>query len=114
MLSPIDLAAVSAARPEIATLRFMAESVHRGPDGPVRDAWILAGPWGFDPEDVSPAVHLWHGDADPTIPLRYSQELASAIPRAELHLCPGEGHMLYSAHLAEIIPAATGHTLTQD
>lgn len=108
VLPPTDRVSLMTARPEIASLGFMVESVHRGPDGPVRDAWILAGPWGFDPEDVTPDIHLWHGDADPTIPLRHSQELASALPCATLHVCPGEGHLLYAAHLFEIKPAATG------
>ena len=111
---PADIDALRSARPEIASLHFMAESVRRGLEGPVRDAWILAGPWGFAPEDVTTEVHLWHGDGDPIVPLRHSQELASALPRATLHRCPGEGHLLFAAHLFEIMPAATGRTLTEN
>jgi pimeloyl-ACP methyl ester carboxylesterase len=106
MTCPPDLAALRSARPEITSLGFMAESVHRGLDGPVRDAWILAGAWGFEPEDVTAEVHLWHGDTDPTIPLRHSEELATLLPH--LRVCPGEGHLLYAGHLAEIMAAATG------
>jgi pimeloyl-ACP methyl ester carboxylesterase len=105
---PADLDALRSARPEIASLSYMAESVHRGLEGPVHDAWILAGPWGFEPEDVKAQVHLWHGDQDPTIPLRHSEELATLLPHAHLRVCPGEGHLLYAGHLAEIMAAATG------
>ena len=70
---PADLDALRSARPEIASLCFMAESVHRGVEGPLRDAWILAGPWGFEPEDVKAEVHLLarrRGPDDPAASLR--------------------------------------------
>lgn len=106
--SPVDLDAIRAAAPEIATLAFLAESIRRGPEGPVRDAWVLAGPWGFEPEDVGLEVRLWHGDADATVPLRHSEELAGRLPHSHLRVCPGEGHMLFAAHLPEIMAAAAG------
>ena len=105
---PADLEALRGAAPEIATLEFLVESVRRGVEGPLRDGWILAGPWGFEPEQVDVPVHLWHGDADPTVPLRHAEELASRLPRAHLCVCPAEGHMLFARHLDEIMQAATG------
>jgi pimeloyl-ACP methyl ester carboxylesterase len=105
---PADLMALRSARPEIASLSFMAESVHRGLKGPLRDAWILAGPWGFEPENVRAEVHLWHGDVDPTVPPRHSLELEALLPHAHLRVCPGEGHLLFAGHLPDIMAAAAG------
>lgn len=104
-----DQKALNSAAPGIATLAFLVESVRRGVEGPRHDAWILAGPWGFQPEEVDMDVHLWHGDCDPVVPLRHAQELASRLPLSHLHVCPGEGHLLFAGHLDEVFAAVRSH-----
>jgi len=53
-------------------------------------------------------VDLWHGEADEVIPPRHGRFLASAIPGARLHMCPGEAHLLLWNHLEEVLLAAAG------
>ena len=38
-------------------------------------------------------VLLLHGDADETVPLRYSQRAAAVLPHCEFHVIPGGGHV---------------------
>jgi pimeloyl-ACP methyl ester carboxylesterase len=90
-------------RGAVDTLR---EALRPGVWGYVQDIRVLAGRWGFAPEDVRVPVQLWHGDEDRVIPLHHSRYLASVLPDATLRICPGEGHMLMWNHLAEILIAA--------
>jgi pimeloyl-ACP methyl ester carboxylesterase len=86
----------------------LREAMRPGVWGYVQDIRTLATPWGFELGDIKVPVQLWHGDEDAVIPLHHGRYLASAIPRATLRLCPGEGHMLMWNHLPEILTAAAG------
>jgi pimeloyl-ACP methyl ester carboxylesterase len=91
----------------------LREGLRHGTSGYVRDVELLSSPWGFDPANISVAVDLWHGDADSVIPASHSRYLAAIIPRASLHICPGEGHMLLWNHLAEVLDEASGRLALQ-
>jgi pimeloyl-ACP methyl ester carboxylesterase len=84
------------------------EGLRNGAGGYARDLELLARPWGFALEDIRVPVDLWHGDADHVIPPRHAQYLASVIPGARLHMCPGEAHLLLWNHLPEVLLAAAG------
>ena len=86
----------------------LREAMRPGVWGYVQDIRVLANPWGFDLNDISVPVQLWHGDEDAVIPLHHGRYLASVIPGARLRICPGEGHMLLWNHLPEILLAAAG------
>jgi pimeloyl-ACP methyl ester carboxylesterase len=86
----------------------LREALRPGAWGYVQDVRVLARPWGFALENIRVPVQLWHGDLDTVIPSRHGEFLASAIPRASLRVCPGEGHMLMWNHLAEILLSAAG------
>jgi pimeloyl-ACP methyl ester carboxylesterase len=86
----------------------LREALRPGAWGYVQDLLILARPWGFALEDIRVPVQLWHGDEDTVIPLHHGLYLASAIPGATLHTCPGEAHMLLWSHLAEVLAVAAG------
>ncbi|HWD56535.1 MAG TPA: alpha/beta hydrolase [Acidimicrobiales bacterium] len=68
-----------------------------------QDFALFARPWGFRPQDISVAAHIWHGDADENVLPSHARFFAQRIPQAELHECPGEGHMLYHHHVEEIL-----------
>ncbi len=68
-----------------------------------QDFVLFGRPWGFRLQDISVPVHLWHGDADKNVLPSHSRFMAQRIPRAELHECPGEGHLLYHDHVEEIL-----------
>jgi pimeloyl-ACP methyl ester carboxylesterase len=99
------------ARPEIAKvfmddLRGMSRTAAAAA---AQDFHLFAQPWRFRLEDVAIPVHVWHGDADANVPVTHGKWQAERIPKATLHLCPGEGHMLFVDRAAEILRAAAGH-----
>ena len=102
-LCAADLAALEEAPPEIRATRNLVESASQGLEGPLRDFTLLAGPWGFSPEEVYSQVFIWHGDADGVIPLGHGEDLARRLPQAHLSVCPEEGHFLLAARMPEIV-----------
>jgi pimeloyl-ACP methyl ester carboxylesterase len=74
-----------------------------------QDFVLFARDWGFRLRDISVPVHLWHGDVDKNVPFAHATFVAGHIPGAELHACPGEGHLLAVPHFEEILrTVATG------
>ncbi len=59
----------------------------------VDDGLADVAPWGFDPAAVGPPVLLLHGRNDRVVPIAHSEWLAARIPRVELWLVPGAGHV---------------------
>ena len=90
----------------------LAEAFRHGSAGYARDVRLLSRPWGFGPGDVRAPIQLWHGDLDTVIPLDHALYLASTLRRATLRICHGEGHMVMWNHLAEVLMAATGPSLS--
>ena len=102
-LPPPDLAVIS--RPEIRStfLRDFAHYPSTAGRAAARDYALFCRDWGFRLEDISVPVHIWHGDQDRNVPIAAGRALASAIPGAVLHECPGEGHLLGFDHNDEIL-----------
>ncbi len=69
------------------------ESTSTGVDGWVDDDLAFIRPWGFDPATITVPVSLWQGDVDLMVPLAHGRWLAERMPRAAVHLRPGEGHL---------------------
>ncbi len=86
----------------------LREGLRHGAAGYAHDIALLAQPWGFALEDIRVPVDLWHGEDDDVIPPGHSRYLASVIPGARLHMCPGEAHLLLWNHLQEVLLAAAG------
>ncbi len=64
-----------------------------GRGGLVDDDLAYVAPWGFDPAGVAAPVLVLHGGADRMVPGAHGRWLAGRIPRAELRLSPGDGHI---------------------
>jgi len=60
--------------------------------GVMADAEIYVTPWGFELEQVSVPVALWHGTKDRTFAVRLARNVASRLPNCEFHLIEGAGH----------------------
>lgn len=86
-------------------LAFFVESMALGPRGARHDYRLIAGPWGFLPEEVEVPTVLWHGDADRIVPLHDAAELQIRLPRSDLRVVPGAGHLLLQANADEIFAA---------
>jgi pimeloyl-ACP methyl ester carboxylesterase len=67
-------------------------------------------------QDLTPELHkvrmptllLW-GDADPISPVSVGKQLASLLPRAELHVIPGGDHDLANSRANDIVPLIDRH-----
>lgn len=72
------------------------------PAGEVDEYRVLGSEWGFDPGRIAAPVGIWQGDSDGFVPVAWSRWLASRLPKAELVVCPGEGHFLPVGRYREI------------
>jgi len=100
---PVDQAIL--ARPEIRDmlLASYAESLCQGIDAFAWELQLAARPWGFSLPDIRVPVAVWHGAKDNSIPLVMGKRNAAAIPGAQLHVLPDEGHFLFLSHWREIL-----------
>jgi pimeloyl-ACP methyl ester carboxylesterase len=64
----------------------------------------MVGPWEFRPQEITIAVHLWHGEADRDAPIAMGRYLAVAIPKCDAAFSPGEGHLsVFMNHPRDIL-----------
>lgn len=68
-----------------------------------QDFGLFARDWGFRLEDITVPMHVWQGEADLNVPVAHAERQAAAIPRAVLHVLPGEGHLMFANHFEEIL-----------
>lgn len=59
--------------------------------------------WGFPLHAITRPVAVWQGSEDLMVPFAHGQWLAGAIPGAEAHLLPGEGHLSFVPRFPEIL-----------
>jgi pimeloyl-ACP methyl ester carboxylesterase len=93
------------ARAEVqeAIARSLVESLRQGARGHVEELLTLIRPWGFRLEDISSAVHLWHGGRDRVVPPLHCLQMHEALARSHCELLPKEGHFsLVIDHTAQI------------
>jgi pimeloyl-ACP methyl ester carboxylesterase len=99
-----DRAALADPAAHDVVLAAAVEALAGGSAGVAREAQLLfARPWGFSPAEVRCHVDLWYGDADTIVPVEMGRHLAAEIPDSDLVLLPGQGHMLFVTHWAEIL-----------
>jgi pimeloyl-ACP methyl ester carboxylesterase len=64
---------------------------------------LMVSPWGFDPHKIAVPMHIWMGQDDQHAPPVLARYLAEAIPGANLHVMPGEGHIsIFYKHAPDI------------
>jgi pimeloyl-ACP methyl ester carboxylesterase len=80
----------------------LREAFRQGAGALVDDLALLARPWGLPWERVACPLALWHGEDDWMIPAAASRALERAIPGAQAHYLPGEGHFLVLDRWPEI------------
>ena len=84
-------------------LALLREALRHGPRGAQLDTTLMVGPWDFRPQEISMAVHLWHGEADRDASPAMGHYLAAAIPNSNATFYPGEGHVSLFVNYAEDI-----------
>lgn len=88
-------------------LAMMRHAGHQGSVGWVDDSIAVQLPWGFALADLQARVAVWFGEDDRLSSRAESELLAERLPRATLHIVPGEGHLLpvrqWRAILGEVL-----------
>ncbi len=78
-------------------------SLSTGIDGWLDDDLALIKPWGFDLDEVTTPVTLWHGTADQMAPVAEAWRLAATVPGAIPHILDGEGHLSIYTRTGEML-----------
>jgi pimeloyl-ACP methyl ester carboxylesterase len=102
-MSPRD--AEIARRPEVREIlgADIAEAFRQGSRGAALDVVLLGRPWGFRLDEIRTPVFLWQGDDDVLVPPAMGRHLAEQLPDCRATFFPGEGHLLFVDHMAEIV-----------
>ena len=104
VLQPCDANVLRDSRSFEACFESARQAWRSSAAGVMADAEIYAEPWGFPLEDVGVAVQLWHGKKDRTFSFHLAEEIATRLPKCELHLVEGVGHYsLPIRHIHEIL-----------
>ena len=88
-----------------AVLEDAAEALVQGPIGVTWDLLLYTRPWGFQLRDAHVPIHLWHGEADITVPPIFGRTMADRLPHCMATFWPGEGHLMSISRAGEIIDA---------
>jgi pimeloyl-ACP methyl ester carboxylesterase len=72
--------------------RTIADAMQNGALGPRRDLRLYTHDWELDFGGIQQPIHIWHGDADGTVPIEHARWLAQRLPNSRLTEFPGEGH----------------------
>jgi pimeloyl-ACP methyl ester carboxylesterase len=72
---------------------------------------LMVSPWDFDPHQIAVPTHIWVGKDDQHAPPVMARYLAEAIPGADLHVMPGEGHVsIFYKHAPDILGTLVAQT----
>jgi pimeloyl-ACP methyl ester carboxylesterase len=82
------------------------EAFRTGSRGAALENTLTARPWGFQLEDITIEVHLWHGELDRNIPAVMGHTVAAAIPNCRASFYKDEGHASLLANHQETILGA--------
>ncbi len=82
-------------RPDLVkrTADAFGEAFSSGVAGVYLEAGLLKRSWGFDLQDISAEVHLWHGEQDDNVLVSVGRYVADAIPNCRANFIDNEGHL---------------------
>jgi pimeloyl-ACP methyl ester carboxylesterase len=87
--------------------RDLTEVFRQGGRGLAHDYTLEARPWGVPLDKIQVPIEIWCGDDDRVVSPQASRILADALPQANTHFVPGEGHFLMaSTHAKDILQSA--------
>jgi pimeloyl-ACP methyl ester carboxylesterase len=101
--APSERARLSSSQERAAATTSFFDATCGGIGGLIDDFLTYAHGWGFDPSDVGTEVQLWHGAADPLVPVEHALQLAAALPRCRVFIDPDEGHHFFRSSLGQIL-----------
>jgi pimeloyl-ACP methyl ester carboxylesterase len=88
-------------------LKAGLEAFRRGSRGAALENSLYAKSWGFNLQEITKEIHLWHGERDINSPPAMGRYLASSLPNCRSRFYEDEGHIsTFVNHMDEIL-----HTL---
>lgn len=102
-MAPADVQLLGQPRVVQTLFRDAAEALKQGKRGVTWDLLLYTRPWGFRLDEISTPIHLWHGEADITVPPQFGRIVAATIPGCHATYLPGEGHLIMISHANQII-----------
>jgi len=94
------------AQPEVVQtfIYSVREAFRSGTRGASWDAVLYKRSWGYQLQDISTQIHLWHGELDTQVPVSVGRYVASATPNCQAEFLPDEGHLsLPHNHIEEVL-----------
>ena len=73
-------------------LTSIQEALRKDHHGVAQDLCLYTDSWGFRLEEVMTCTHIWHGIADPVVPVAHAHALIAKLPHTHHRVLPGEGH----------------------
>jgi pimeloyl-ACP methyl ester carboxylesterase len=92
LLCPPDLACLTGALAQFFYAQ-VSEGLRTGVEGWVEDDFVFVLPWGFELENITVPVQVWHGVQDQFVPVEHGRWLAERIPGAKAHIYDEDGHL---------------------
>ena len=106
--APQERLRLASASERSAAVRSFLDAAHDGVGGLIDDYLVYSGDWGFPVSEVGSEVLLWHGGADPLVPVEHALQLAAALPRCRVFIDPDEGHHFFRSSLERILAVLVG------
>ena len=75
-------------------LQHLIEAYKQGSDAHYIDTLLISRLWGFETNNISVPIFMWHGECDTLMPIAPAKEFAKLLPNCECHFIPGAGHLL--------------------
>ena len=89
---PVDRAVLAEGDNAAILNQTIADAMRNGASGARRDLVLYTHPWGLDFAQIRQRIHIWHGQADGTVPIEHARFYAAQLPNARLIELEGEGH----------------------
>jgi pimeloyl-ACP methyl ester carboxylesterase len=83
------------------------EAFRQGGAGVAADLAVASRPWGFQLDEISAPIWLWHGAADEEVPIAAARRMAQTLPNCQATLTD-EGHLMGLRHASEAVEAIRG------
>jgi pimeloyl-ACP methyl ester carboxylesterase len=84
-------------------MALFTRAFDRTAQGVVDDYIAISQAWDAKLEAATGPVHIFHGDADPMVPVAHAKALAEHMPGSKLTIWPGEGHLATVTHVGEVL-----------
>jgi pimeloyl-ACP methyl ester carboxylesterase len=76
-----------------AVMGTFGEALRPGIAGLHYEAGLYTQPWGFQLENITAEIHLWHGEQDGNVLVSVGRYVADALPNCQANFIENEGHL---------------------